>query len=406
LTLFLVSRQQSQVLWASAYPDNPRWKFNVRTLGYELQQGRKALAAEPLSFVTESMAVVTFVTYVGPSALSHRGQIDDSVAAYRLHAVFLDTSTGQVVSTHEWPTASQLSRIFRVAGDKFVVLTPDRLILYSADFSLLNQIDLPLSRDAVKDYWNVAVSPGGKNFLINYEPVSEERRVAALPRTQIYSEPVDVRFEWIGLENLEVLARWTTKGCLNCFSIVGISDDGMVQRWKTALSGSALNSKVVEIGKPPDGPWRDLCSYYQPYCRPGKFVNGETVLSVERTKGFETIWLFDTSGEMLFRQTFGENENVSWQGSADGRRLAVAVRKIKGSNAILDIGGHAFLDRIMIFDVPSRRWVYVLDTKRQKIKDISGMALTIDGAALGVIDQDGVLEMYPIPETPDVQKTR
>jgi hypothetical protein len=74
--------------------------------------------------------------------------------------------------------------------------------------------------------------------------------------------------------------------------------------------------------------------------------------------------------------------------------------KIKGGNSFLDIAGHASMSRIMVYDLAAHQWVYSLDAKAQNIKDVSGMALSQDGSLLGEINQDGVLEVYRVPEAP------
>ena len=121
-------------------------------------------------------------------------------------------------------------------------------------------------------------------------------------------------------------------------------------------------------------------------------------------KGLESIWLVSTDGELLFHETFRGNESLfalhhsGWEASANGRRFAVAVMmKIKGANAIFDIGGRAYLDRVMVFDIASRQWIYMLNARKRKIADISGMALSPDGSHPALITQGGILEIYPVP---------
>jgi hypothetical protein len=360
------------------------------------------IGIDPISFLSSATVVVTFITRVAPVALPRHDKPDESLP-YRLHALFVDTKTGKQLAARDWPTSSPRSRVVPTTGHNFVVLTPDRLLLYSPDLSLLGQLDVPWGHEAIKDQWEVARSPGGKYILISYEPESDERRLAELPPAARHMEPIEVRFEWIDLENLHVVDRWSTKECVDCFWTVGISDDGMVQRWNNVPGGTPFNSKIVEIGKPPDGPWRDMCPYYQPYCRPGKFVSNGSILATEQSKGLETIWLLSTNGELLFHETFRETETLfalhhaGWEASADGNRFAVAVMKIKGASAFFDIGGRAYLDRVLVFDIASRQWIYMLDARKRKIADISGMALSPDGLHLALITQGGILEIYPVP---------
>jgi hypothetical protein len=393
----------------------PILQLNVRALGYTPEpwpiENSGWLGIDPICFLSADTVAITFVTREAPPALPRRGQSDESLP-YRLHALFVDAKTGRVIETRDWPSSSPRSRVLPATGQKFVVLTPERMLLYSRESTLLNQVDVTWGRESIKDNWEAARSPGGKYLLIHYEPQADAKRIKQLPPTvdALDWNPVE-RFEWIDLENLQVIERWATKFCRDCFSTLGyqdtfgISDNGMVQRWEPVRAGTPFNSNIVEIGRPPGGPWRELCPYYQPYCRPGGFVSNETFLAEGEGQPGE-FWLVSTNGGLLLHEALRENETIfaghllshaSWNPSADGRRFAVAVMKIKGASAFFDIGGHAYLDRIMVFDIASRQWIYRLDAKMQKLTDISGMALSPDGSHLALITQAGILEIYHVP---------
>ncbi len=212
-----------------------------------------------------------------------------------------------MTTTREWPTASLRSRLLPAIDEHFVVLTPDRLLLYSLELNLLNQLDLPLSRESVKDDWHIDYSTAGKYILAHYEPETEEKRLSGLAPAERYSrtQGIEIRFELINLRTLQAVVHWVNKTCRGCFSITQVSDEGEVQA-VGSTPGTPFDSRSVSVGKPPDGPWSELCPYYQPYCRPGVFVNKETVLSLESTKGLEAIWLVNTHGDLLFHDAFGE----------------------------------------------------------------------------------------------------
>ncbi len=266
LVLFLVDPGECQTKLATG----PIVQLNVRTLGYAPQpfptENYGWLGIDPICFLSADTVAITFVTREAPAALPRRGQSDESLP-YRLHALFIDTKTGKVMDTRDWPSSSPRSRVLPATGQKFVVLTPDRLLLYSPEFTLLNQLDVTWGRESIKDHWEVARSPAGKYLLIHYEPQADAKRIEQLPPTVDVLDwnPVE-QFEWIDLENLQVVEHWATKICPDCFFTLGfydtfgISDDGMIQRWKNVPGGTPFDSKVVEIGKPPDGPWRDLMS--------------------------------------------------------------------------------------------------------------------------------------------------
>lgn len=430
LVLFPVSRAATQKRTASSAL--PEWRLNVRTLGYippQLghveQEGWSQLSIESICFLERDAVVVSFVTREAPAALPRRGQTGESMQ-FRLHALFIDTKTGRVQTTREWPTASVRSRVLAAPGGKFVVLTPDQLLLYSADLSLMNKLDVSMGRESVKNDWHATISPGGRNLLLSYEPETDEGRFAGLSPSDYEAQlqELEIRLEWIDLDKLQTVERWSTteKSSGGFGSPDVISDEGLVQRTKRGNGIDApLYSWVVSIGRIPNGPWHLMCSPADSFCGPGQFVNDKTVLRTwVGVDNGTRLWvgLLSTTGELLFQQTFSKGEvpdtrtseeeglETGFVFSASGQKFALALAKIKGANRFLDIGGHASIDRIRVFDVPSRQWIYTLDAKAQYPKSISGMALSPDGSLLGLINQDGVLEMYRVPEPPNPRATQ
>jgi len=370
------------------FANGPLWMLDVRALGYEAYPAARELrggppSAGPICFPTERQVVVTFVTQQAPGPLPRRGQPDDSLP-FRLHALFINAKTGHVDATREWPTASNLARVVPALGGRFVVITPDRLMLYSPDLELLKGLDLPISREASRDAWEFLSSQGGRYLLLQFEPRTLEKEEADSSLRGVQLELVDV-------ENLEVIQKWRPK------------------RWDflTSLSDDRLALKMGgKIGRP-EGPFHWLCSPAEPYCRGGRFLDDHTIFSdflEYATISEKRMYFVSISGELLFSERCPKGDLFREAFSADGRRLALQVFKAKGGISALDIAPHYALMRVMVYDIPSRRWVYTLDAKKQRIKMDPDrfsreLALSPDGSLLGLITQDGMLELYPLPET-------
>lgn len=416
LTLSLVSQSASR--GTKAPSTAPLWRLDLRSTGYippqhglDDQEIGSLLGIEPVCFLGNGVVVVSYVTREVPVALPRRGQTDESLP-YRLRAIFIDTKTGAVSKTMEWPTASVRSRILAAPGEKFAVLTPDQMLLYSADFALLNKLEVSLGRESVKSGWDAAPSPGGRYLLLGYEPATDEKRFAGLPLS-VYDAQLDtleMHLIWVDLEKLQVVEHWTTtRRSSGGFSWPEkISDQGLVQIESSMRNrnGIPLYLPIVKIGRPPNGPWQLMCTPSDSFCGPGQFINDGTVIRSRLSGGDKNVqtWigLVSTNGKLLFEQSFPKGE-VPRDGipvSSDGRRFALGLMKIKGGNSFLDIAGHASMSRIMVYDLAAHQWVYSLDAKAQNIKDVSGMALSQDGSLLGEINQDGVLEVYRVPEAP------
>jgi hypothetical protein len=287
-----------------------------------------------------------------------------------MRAVFVDATTGRVRTTGEWPTASDRSRIARAPEGRFLVITPDRLLLCSLDLQVLRELDLSLSREAMLASFQAHVSPAGNYLLIEYElPGGDEDR-----------------YKWIDVRGLQLLRT----GSSRAWRFTGSpSDDGQV------ISG--MNAPVIG---PPGGPSRPLCAPFHSDCG-GWFVDGEDLFQQYPTgEGRTRIHLMRVGGEFLFDFDLAPKEVLRGDAAApDARRLAIAIAKGKGGSRALDIAPHYSLDRITVYDVTTRQWIHTLDAKGQGIASISEFALSPDGLLLGLIDQDGVLRVYRLPQT-------
>jgi hypothetical protein len=368
----------------------PLWHLDVRALGYtpwsprgESVEGGTGIGQ--ICFPSDGQLVVTFISQVLPVTLPRRGQPEAS-SNLRLEALFVDARRGQLWTKHEWPTFSDLARIAPAGDGKFLVITPDKLTLYSPGIQPLKQLDLDVGREATPGSWGVGSSPGGRYLLIHYGPRSNEDN----PRGFLGAV---TRLELIDTEALRLVHTWTDHGFGDIHPF-DLFDDGNI----LAINGTG---GVTVVG-PPGGPWRSFQVPWRSRCRPGgktlindRAIFGTTTVSTDRRCYSLTL----TTGEILFAQEFADKEIVRWLAvSPGGRRFAIAVDKGRGGSWGLDIPARYSVDRVTVYDIPSRQWIFALSGKKQGIKSISGLALSPDGSLLGLINQDGILEVYRIPE--------
>jgi WD40 repeat protein len=368
----------------------PIWQLDVGAVGYRaLEQRYEAGATRPqvppLCFAGRKYAIVTFVTREVSSGLPRRDSQEESLP-YRLHVLFVDAKSGELQATRVWPTASQSATVMPATGGNFLVLTPDKLRLYSPDLLLLNELNLQLSLQAHEGWWQFSYSPNGNNLLISYDVDSRY-----------------YRFQWIDLNDLTVLRCWQEDTKANLWkgkedlNVLGgrlgsIYDDEMVMPFQR---GFFLTRKL-------DGPW-DLVRFTRPVITTDwfEFLNRHLLLSAERSHvehGTGNITLIHTNGEVLFEQELSDREQYRWlASSSDGSKFAVAIERGKGGSVTLDIAPHYTLDRIMVYDVPARQWIYTIDGKMQGIEGISGLAVSPDGSLLALISRDGILKLYSLP---------
>lgn len=359
-------------------------RVNVKALGYVPQRvGRERESpfdlGERLSFPAQNQVVVSFVTAArgngnAEAGLARRGQ-PSAALPYRLHAFFIDSTTGKVRGTREWPTSSKWSWVARAPKGQFVVITPEGLMLYSPGMQEIKHLDLPITKESIKDAWSIRPSPGGTYLALEYEPEAEERQAG---------EAV-LRRELVDTENLRVIRQWTVKG--GGGAPISISDNGTTH----------IYYKIGRLNEPQ----RILCYPYATYCG-GSLISNHAILAVSMPeKGVASIGLMSTSGNLFFQQSFRRGEIVRRSAtSANGERFAISLNRGKGGITALDIAPHYSLSRIMIYGAAAHGWIDSLCGKKQGIKSISGLALSPDGSLLALINQDGILEVYRVTSTP------
>ena len=378
---------------------SPLWRLNVKALGYAPlpwrwdEKIRMTPPLPPLSFVGGDTIALTFVTPGEEPGLARRGQPSESLP-YRLQSIFVDATMGKARGRSEWPTASDRAGIVPAGADGFVVVTPDRLALYSSDLRLLKQLDLSLTDLAQGAYWLVSPSPDGKCMVIMYAGRSDE-----------YS------YLWLNLDGLQMVRSWTEDGHKNVWKgsepfMVRGGDFGAIYDHRMVIPFPPEGFLIREL----DGPWRLVHARTLPGLVLA-FLNREVLFSLgqggEFSRATARLTLVRTDGEVLLDQTFPRRQLVRrTASSSDGRRLAVALDLEKGGSAVLDIAPHYSLSRVIVYDLSAREWVYSLDGKSQGIKSISGLALSPNGSQLALINQDGILEVYRLPDPTGVATSR
>jgi hypothetical protein len=361
------------------------WRLDLRALGFVRDPPREeldtSLQLDPICFLANDTVVVTFATREAPATLPRRGETGPSLP-FRLRALFVDTKSGQLRTTHEWPASSYDSRVLPGTNGRFVVLTPDKLMLYSPPVELVKELDISLSRRAIVGGWRPYVSPSGRAIVINYEPKMEGHGWEC---------------EWINTEDLTVVERWTGRGFGGLFD--NISDEVLV--------GMGVGIRIRE----PNAPWREIC-WSSPQHRCGmdpQFISNDVLFTYTDAGTLIEFSLIRRDGTILFRQDFPPSATLRCRRlfsglyparpSADGRRFALPIGKLHGGSEFFDIGSKFTLMQVMVFDLASRGWIARVEAKPLRVTSLWGLALSPDGSLLAFIDQDCVLWLFHIPET-------
>lgn len=379
------------------------WQVDLRLRGYvppQMGEGlQPPLEIDPVSFISDGTVVVTFVTPPPQPEFTHRAS-----PALSLHALFVDSKNGEVLRTQEWPTADYRSRLIPAGEGKLLVLTPDLLSLYSAQMQLIRTLDLSLSQRARKGDWTMVPSRTGRSLYVKFGPrandqeasddriyaAAKEKNNAAFDKALCGSRE---HYEWVDTERMQVLDETEQGVCsgtphdfLDPFYLSERPDLPMMQSVRDAFCG--------------EGAWLGLC---YPDLEP---VSSDTVFA--RAQGnvhvqthFEVI---RTNGKKAFGGDIPPSEFCffipSIRSSALGNRFALAIAQGRGGGGPLDLPGKEIFEEILVFDLTSNRWIYKLDLKKPvKAHSQWGLALSPDGSLIALLDEDGILRLYHLPDS-------
>jgi hypothetical protein len=360
---------------AASGAGSPVWRVDLRSVGYtgfapKQEQAGFHLRPNPLCFSEDKVLIASFITREDVTALARRNE-PNATLPLRLHAIFFDAEAGEVRDTKEWSITRPRGGVIAAGDGRFVVLTPAMVALYSPSLELVK--DFGLSSDQQSHLWNFHVSSSGKSILAEYH----------------YS---GANYQWLDSDSLQPQgALWRES-----LPVLSISDDKEIASFRdTYVKAKGYISEALI--QPRNGPERTVCRVLAGQgdsCGSPRFLSND-VLALWMSHGFSVVPR--SGGDALLRATLSNDE---WLGnalypSADGKRFAVTVWEHKGGSAIFDVSSHNVLKRIMVYDIPSRQAVYTLYAKQQKIKDVSGVALSPDGQLMAIMT-DGVVQLYQL----------
>jgi hypothetical protein len=313
-----------------------------------------------LRFVNNNTVVATFVTREEKTALSSRDNSDSNLPL-RLRAIFLDASTGKVMSTQAWPSESRFAGIVATNDGNFVTQRGVVLTLYSPDVKEVRRLSLPPIQQDLWG-WDAHPSPTGKNILF------------ATPNlTTTLATP----WVWVDTTTLQIVRSWKEAQS----GWVGISDNAVAM---IACSFPLYHCDPNVETRGITTEWKAIGPIERRFQSIPRFLNEDTIfLSGHPWK------LLRTDGKVIL------TENTPFEGSTAisssiGQRFVVPFFRSKGGVTALDIGAHGELKTISIYDAPFHERSYRLDVKGPKIKELAQLALSPDGSKLAILYEESV----------------
>lgn len=367
---------------------HPAWRIDLRPYGYEKREpwsdaylGYITPHADydSIAFADDDLLIATFLTFEGSS----------EQAPPRVHAVLLDVAADRVGSTGKWDTLPRSLTLLPVRDGKFVVQVREtatsegginfyadpRLVLYSKNLEPLNELKLPDTREDKWEDWRIDITHTRKSLVVSHHLGRE------------------LEIQWLDPQTFEPIRVWKAREGM--FGL-GSGRYFHVADRQIVVTQQPLGSETCKILlQTSEGTWREVLSTTSKCSSGAQFID-ESLL-VLPTLG--EILLFSDEGQVLLSHRLRSDEIPgAVRASADSRRFAVPISKWKGGISFLDISPHASLQRIMVFDVPTRKMLFQLDSKRTNFKYLSGFALSPDGQRLAIL-RDWYVEVYRIPDS-------
>lgn len=332
-----------------------------------------------LWFVDNNTIVVTFVTQVNVGTDPRLARREGENLPLRLQAIFLDSKTGAVETTREWPSESRNASIVATLEGKFVTQTGNELTLYGSNLEKLRS--LMLSPSPSQFEWYATSSFTGKSLLLRLG----------------HKEPEQSLFSWVWIktENLQTVHSWEAQP----EGSVSITDDAIaLTTMCTSIGCDPTNIKVKKLST-------DWTVIGLSYDRRIFFVNeDELFLPGDPSPNLTSkipARLIHIDGQLAFSETEQSKASAWWNPpvrSSEGRRFVAPGLRVEGAHPILDVDGHTVLERLLIYDLLDRSPPYVLDVRGPKIKDLNerDFALSPDGSELAILDNETV-RLFKLP---------
>lgn len=373
------NRPQAQLARRNATGPAALWQADVGPLGYSWSPTKTEPSSifrfTPVCFSANGTLLVSFVRHL-PVPILTRGRVLGADSPLQLVLASFDSANGKLIRTNTVPVPDPRAGVFCTSGGNTIILTSQSITFRDVNFKETGRIPIPPLSHPTWSPLKVATSPTGNSLLMKY---LDESALAANPR------PIDRwEYEWIDLAQSRVVAIW--QGDLLPMTI---SDQGLIG--SRLLRGSSAS--LVTLYPPETKGIGKVLFRGQVHGSP--FAVSETTIGFERVHG---LTLTTTTGEKLFSTDFAGADWLSYISppptpSSNGKSLAITIVQHKGEIPLLDTDFTVVPKRILVLDIPAKKWVFALDTKRRKT--ISGLALSPDGTRMAIL-ADGVVELYQL----------
>jgi hypothetical protein len=344
-----------------ASTDRPLLKIDLRKYGYE-PYWSGVLDPLSLAFTEDNGVLVAWSKFDDPHA--DRKINTSTPVPSHLSALILDTSSGKIERSGQWPSSYFDATIGPLGKQSFAACLGDRIQLLSNEFGVIQSQVL--------------------------SPPNTCNEIRMSPRRELFSVQTRAGSSLLDARTFRPIAAWSSEEVFN----VHFTDSLLVGLCKPDF-GLCLR-KIDEPWHPfhPDGIGQHINTFRT---RGPIFVNDSTLAIVD----LQEMSVVTLDGVLLFRVDLPKKFSFSRVAtSVGGDKFACIETRMRGS-AALDMEFVAD-DHIVVYDLHEKRATYTHKLNGGSpwippfMEHRSRVALSHDSSLLAILD-DGILEVYKVP---------
>jgi hypothetical protein len=170
----------------------PVWRFDLKEVGYHRTEYAKA-KFYALSVVRPKISFLGPDTIVAAFATGSPKQ-PPVTGTWMLHVVTLDARTGRLKLHKTFPIAGHEAGIFVSADDKLIVWWGTTLTLFSPEFQIIKQRELPKSNNPAWTNLLFSLSPSGRTLFVG----STDQKTAEMLDTRTLESVTTCKYSELG----------------------------------------------------------------------------------------------------------------------------------------------------------------------------------------------------------------
>ncbi len=346
--------------------ERPILELDLRKYGYKPSAGGRRDYLS-FAFADNDEVVFAWTTFDNPGVAQNSGPLTASVS--HLHALLLNTLTGETKDRGDWPSTSHIATINPVGAQKFLICTGNTIQLLTHDFKTIKEQSLPRTRPCSGN----RISPSRQTFSIDLGSGRDSLQTL------------------MDAESFQPVGSWSLEDAIDVHFTDKLLFGNCRPDFKACIRGFDENWRPFRPAE------LDELAKGLKY-RSGLFINDSTMSMLD--VGGSELAVVTLTGDLVLRAALPKNYSYSRETiSTGGKRFAFVETVTRGSLSLDWLWREDF--RVAVYDLVQRQVIYTRKVRSgspwvppfEDVKNI--IALSPDGTLLA-IEVDGHLEVFRI----------